>query len=853
MSDARPAPPPPDAAKLRDTADASQPDPAQTDVKPEVTSGPAATQQGIESGIKAGVGADTGNISPAWAARDAVVKREAWEEIKPETPSTAAAEADDMELDHDEDKTAAHVKGEPPKDEVLAPPSFTPSPSPPPRSGSPVRRHDAGPNGLKVEDPSSPLAHVKQGSSSPKPGLGALDDLDDSKDDGPMKRSSSHASASSSADRKVRKSASAMPPQLITHLPRAEREAMTTFVELPSNDYHDKKLGRTRGRFQEAMVCDCSFTPGVDDESLACSAYSDCINRATQIECTASDCNCGEYCQNQRFQRRQYADVEIVLTENKGFGLRAASDLPTETFIYEYVGEVMNEPTFLQRMQQYRVEGIRHFYFMMLQKGEYLDATKKGGKGRFINHSCNPNCFVAKWQVGKHMRMGIFAKRDIARGEELTFDYNVDRYGNDAQTCYCGEANCVGTLGGKTQTDIGGIADLFIQALGIEDQVEQMEARGTKKRKSKELDKDFVPILRPVKEDEVFKVMTGIRQANANQQILQKLLTRVEMTEDPSVQKRLVKLHGFDAMYGVLVDWHDDRNIIMLALSSLARWPLIAKNKVVDSGIEGQVIVLRDFYRERSVKKEAAEADPDVDAGAVAAAGNEGSTEAKEDLAVSRRAEQLLDAWNKLDMGYRIARREADDAAAADAARADAGFVSYIDRRRMHDLEEPPVTLEEAQAPNAVSEELGKPMPDWSRSEDDHDDQDEASAAARAGGNEKRLRRMIGEIVVKQMSKHKDEFERETFKKYAKELTNVIVSKEMKNPKYWPPPGGGTLEELSGDKRTKVKAFCGEYIAKLLAKKGRVAAGAGRQLPSSGNAGAPSGSNRATPSSATPR
>ena len=33
---------------------------------------------------------------------------------------------------------------------------------------------------------------------------------------------------------------------------------------------------------------------------------------------------------------------------------------------------------------------------------------------------------------------------------------------HDAQTCYCGEPNCVGTIGGKTQTDIAGLDDLFI-------------------------------------------------------------------------------------------------------------------------------------------------------------------------------------------------------------------------------------------------------------------------------------------------------------------------------------------------------------------------------------------------------
>lgn len=41
-----------------------------------------------------------------------------------------------------------------------------------------------------------------------------------------------------------------------------------------------------------------------------------------------------------------------------------------DTFIYEYVGDVVSQPSFLKRMRQYAEEGIRHFYFMMLQKEE---------------------------------------------------------------------------------------------------------------------------------------------------------------------------------------------------------------------------------------------------------------------------------------------------------------------------------------------------------------------------------------------------------------------------------------------------------------------------------------------------
>jgi histone-lysine N-methyltransferase SETD2 len=84
---------------------------------------------------------------------------------------------------------------------------------------------------------------------------------------------------------------------------------------------------------------------------------------------------------------------------------------------------------------------------------------------------------------------------------------------HDAQPCYCGEPNCVGTIGGKTQTDIGGMNDLFLDgklsyvnihvrivshrtsALGITDEVEALGMKGSKKKKSRKLDEDFIVCL----------------------------------------------------------------------------------------------------------------------------------------------------------------------------------------------------------------------------------------------------------------------------------------------------------------------------------------------------------------------
>ncbi|KAG1728308.1 hypothetical protein EDD22DRAFT_766334, partial [Suillus occidentalis] len=150
-------------------------------------------------------------------------------------------------------------------------------------------------------------------------------------------------------------------PQLIGDLPRAEAAAHATFVQIPDNHYQYGTLGRSREE-GESMTCDCQYEHGVDDPSDACGHESDCINRLTQVECLPDDCRCRVYCQNQRFQRKEYADIEIVQTEKKGFGLRTGADLPKDAFIYEYVGDVVSHPSFMKRMRQYAEEGVKHFY-----------------------------------------------------------------------------------------------------------------------------------------------------------------------------------------------------------------------------------------------------------------------------------------------------------------------------------------------------------------------------------------------------------------------------------------------------------------------------------------------------------
>lgn len=56
---------------------------------------------------------------------------------------------------------------------------------------------------------------------------------------------------------------------------------------------------------------------------------------------------------------------------------------------------------------------------------EYIDATRIGGWMRYVNHSCDPNCAVEKWNVGGEERCAVFSVRVINVHEELTFDYRM--------------------------------------------------------------------------------------------------------------------------------------------------------------------------------------------------------------------------------------------------------------------------------------------------------------------------------------------------------------------------------------------------------------------------------------------
>lgn len=304
----------------------------------------------------------------------------------------------------------------------------------------------------------------------------------------------------------------------------------------------------------------------------------------------------------------------------------------------------MPEARFRKRTTEYQTSGVKHFYFMMLQKGEFIDATLKGCLARFCNHSCNPNCYVDKWVVGDKMKMGIFAKRDITSGEEITFDYNVDRYGSEAQPCYCGEANCIGFLGGKTQTEAASkLPQLLVEALELDGSDEDKWMATTKRKRKKktedELDEDYGESLptKPITVASVSKVMSSLLQCR-EEWLIAKLIARISSTTDNVIHARVMQMHGYQIFSSLLRDWKQTTGIVVQVLQILNQWPKLTKNKISSSKIES------------TVQELAKESDSDD---------------------IKELAKGLLDEWSSLKMAYRIPRRErvkTENGATADAS-----------------------------------------------------------------------------------------------------------------------------------------------------------------------------------------
>jgi hypothetical protein len=134
-----------------------------------------------------------------------------------------------------------------------------------------------------------------------------------------------------------------------------------------------------------------------------------------------------------------------------GRGVYARRAIPDGTRVVEYTGERITKAKAAQREARRLARGHRGqddcVYIFELNARHDLDGRSRGNVARLINHACTPNCRVDVLRG----RIWIVARRDIAAGEELTFDYGFKFNEWRHHACLCGGAQCAGFIVAKDQ------------------------------------------------------------------------------------------------------------------------------------------------------------------------------------------------------------------------------------------------------------------------------------------------------------------------------------------------------------------------------------------------------------------
>lgn len=133
------------------------------------------------------------------------------------------------------------------------------------------------------------------------------------------------------------------------------------------------------------------------------------------------------------------APGKIVVRESgiHGTGVYAEQAMAAGEFIIEYLGEKIPSEEGTRRSNA----SPQHHYIFMLDDQYDVDGNVAGNASRYINHSCDAN---AEAEIDGD-RIMIYARRDIAAGEEITFDYAFPQE-EELVACQCRASTCRGVI-----------------------------------------------------------------------------------------------------------------------------------------------------------------------------------------------------------------------------------------------------------------------------------------------------------------------------------------------------------------------------------------------------------------------
>jgi uncharacterized protein len=145
--------------------------------------------------------------------------------------------------------------------------------------------------------------------------------------------------------------------------------------------------------------------------------------------------------------RRRTPLFEVRHSPIHGYGVFALRRIRKGTTVIEYLGDRVSHAQADARYED-KDPNDNHTFLFTVDAKTVIDAGVNGNEARYINHGCDPNC--ESTTVNK--RIFIEAIRTIQPGEELSYDYQIQRDSDDepnvdqVYACRCGAKNCRGSM-----------------------------------------------------------------------------------------------------------------------------------------------------------------------------------------------------------------------------------------------------------------------------------------------------------------------------------------------------------------------------------------------------------------------
>jgi len=248
-------------------------------------------------------------------------------------------------------------------------------------------------------------------------------------------------------------------------LPRVAESRLSLSTGLGSRKVQDQIGGHIDGielavkiekREEEEMEDDETKSHDEDDD------IDEKIEEALQVEDVDAEVEEGEDknkltadAEDSKWDRVNEVAVTVQGSGIHGWGLFADQPFKKGDVVAEYVGEYISNAVADAREKMYQERRIQDYQFRV-DENLVIDATLKGGHGRYINHNCNPNCIAKIIDEKKSTdngeknlkRVMIIAQRDIKAREEITYDYQfpLELDLDSRIPCNCGSLLCRGFM-----------------------------------------------------------------------------------------------------------------------------------------------------------------------------------------------------------------------------------------------------------------------------------------------------------------------------------------------------------------------------------------------------------------------